>query len=114
MAIPPMDVLLVPTLELLAEAGRELSFDELEEKLARKFNVSDAERERRHRTSNKKIFRNSRVGWAKDFLKQEGFAEFPKRKYVCITELGRMLLAENPGQVNRGYFLQWKEGREGF
>lgn len=110
MAIPqPYDVLLLPTLLLLAKAGRELSFDELEEKLAYHFNVSKTDRERRHIKSNKKIFRNSRVGWAKDCLKQQGFVEFPARNLVRITDLGRMLLADNPANVDRAYLRQWKE-----
>ena len=112
MAIPqPYDVLFLPTLKLLAKAGGELSFDELEEKLAYQFNVSKADRERRHGKSNKKIFRNSRVGWAKDYLKQQGFAEFPVRNFVRITDLGRMLVAENPAKVDRAYLRQWKETR---
>jgi restriction system protein len=54
---------------------------------------------------------NSRVHWAKTYLKQAGLVSQPKRAVIEITSRGREVLAGNPTKIDAAQLQQFDEFR---
>ena len=109
MAIPKLHDLTLPLLEMLAAAGGELSHSALVDQLAERFNLTEAERELRHRKGGQRIFRNSRVGYAKLELKLAGLIMYSNGGPIRISRLGRIAMADSPRKIDRVYLRPWQE-----
>lgn len=109
MAIPKLHDLTLPILEKLAATGAEIPHSSLVDQLAEQFNVTKAERELRHHKGGHKIFRNSRVGYAKLELKLAGLIMYSDGGPVSITSLGRLALAANPSRIDTDFLRTWQE-----
>jgi restriction system protein len=94
MPIPDYETLMLPFLQTVSD-GTELRMAEVRDRLAERFQLSDAELEDRLPSGQTTVIA-SRVGWAKTYLKNAGLLEQPSRGRVRITEEGRKLLAEEP------------------
>lgn len=109
MAIPRLHDVTLPLLQRLANAGGELSHTDLVEQLAEHFKLTKAERELRHPKGRQKVFRNSRVGYAKLELKLAGFIFYSDGGPVRLTELGWKVLRDNPRRIDRDFLTPWQE-----
>lgn len=109
MAIPTYEEVMLPLLKYISD-GKLYNNKQCEEALARKFNLSDEETNRKLQ-SGKKIFYD-RLNWAKTYLKNAGLIEFPKRGQFNITERGISLLKENISYLDSKYLERYKEFNE--
>lgn len=110
MAIPDYQTLMLPLLEALAD-GRERKLRELLEPLADRFGLSKEEREAILPSGQQTIF-NSRLGWARTYLKKAGLLESPVRGFNRITALGRQVLAGRPTTIDNDFLKQYPSFRE--
>lgn len=79
----------VPMLEYIAD-GNVYTSSELEEFLAKRFSLTNVERQ--ERLSGGALTFCNRIGWAKTYLKKAGLVVSPRRGAVQITEEGRAAL----------------------
>jgi len=110
MPIPDYQTLMLPVLRFASD-GREHRFRDAVEQLATEFGLSDAERAELLPSGNQPIFDN-RVGWARSYLKQAGLLQSPKRGVFQITDVGRLLLAKNPGRIDNALLDRYEAFRE--
>lgn len=54
---------------------------------------------------------NSRIAWARTYLKQAGLLESPRRGFFRITDRGRAELAENPPRIDINLLDKFEEFR---
>jgi len=97
-AIPDFQTVMLPLVETLAD-GKEHTMRELTDLLTDRFKLTEQERQEVLPSGQQSIFSN-RVAWAKSHLKNAGLLENPTRGRVCISDLGRKLLAEKPQAIN--------------
>ncbi|QDV35674.1 Mrr restriction system protein [Tautonia plasticadhaerens] len=98
MAIPDFQAVMLTLVEALAD-GREWRMRDLTDRLADRFGLTEPERQELLPSGQQAIFAN-RVAWAKSHLKYAGLLENPTRGRVRISDLGRTVLAEEPGAIN--------------
>lgn len=109
MAIPKLHDVTLPLMPKLAAAGGELPHSILVEQLAEHFKLTEVERELRHTKGGHKVFRNSRIGYAKLELKLAGFIVYSKGGPVRLTEVGRKVLRDNPRRIDKSFLTPWQE-----
>ena len=107
MAIPDFQSLMLPVLQL-AQDQREHSLQEAIESLAKRFNLSDDERNELLPSGRQAIFDN-RVGWARTYLKKALLLHSPKRSYFQISERGLAVLKQSPPFINIKFLGQFPE-----
>lgn len=107
MAIPDYQSLMLPLMELAGD-GKEHSFQEAVEHLAKRFDLSEDDRRVLLQSGVQPVFHN-RVGWARVYLGKAGLLESPKRGSFVITERGKKVLAEKPKAINVKYLDQFPE-----
>jgi hypothetical protein len=110
MPILDFQAFLLPVLKEL-EDGQIHTFREVIECMAQLFQVSNAERKERLPSGRYGIF-DSRVGWAKTYLKKAGLLTYPKRATLQITERGLQVLAEDPQTIDIDFLKQFNEFTE--
>ena len=88
--IPKHDEIQLPALQAL-EDGTPRRPRELEEPLARHFQLSEEERTRMYESGSGPICAD-RIGWAMSYLSLTGLAERPKRGLYRISDTGRRIL----------------------
>ena len=90
MTIPTHDELMLPFLQVLSD-GQEHRINELVDKLAKEFNLSQKEIEEEIPSGGRKFA--GRVGWARTYLKGAKLIDSPKRAFFIINERGRKALS---------------------
>lgn len=107
MAIPDYQSIMLPLLKLASDQ-KEHSKQEVIERLASFFKLSETELREFLPSGKQEIFDN-RVGWAKTFLKKAGLIDSPKRGVFVITERGLAVLKSNPPKINVAFLRQYPE-----
>lgn len=114
--IPKYDEVMLPLLKFLSDAN-EHSVKEVTDFLANLFKkdpyyqMTDEELREMLPSGQQRIF-ESRVGWARTYLKKAGLIDSPKRGIIKITKRGLELLNENPEKIDNDLLLQFPEFRE--
>ncbi|MFA4926529.1 MAG: restriction endonuclease, partial [Candidatus Aminicenantales bacterium] len=81
------------------------------EVVAGEFNLTDEDRKTLLPSGQQYTF-DSRVGWAKTYLKKAGLIDSPVRGYFKITDRGRQVLKDSPPKITVNYLRQFKEFEE--
>jgi restriction system protein len=100
MTIPDFQTIMLPLL-LATSDGEEHSTNELVEKLAKHFSLTDRERNELIPSGQPKFY--NRVGWARTYLSKSGLLELSTKSNYRITEVGKKVLLENPTKINMKY-----------
>lgn len=112
MAIPDYETLMLPLLQIAAEAsGQEVPIVSAADKLASRFKLTDEER-RELLPSGGTFKFSSRVSWARTYLQKAGLLEATKRSYFRITDRGLHILKNKPDRINGTLLSQFEEFRE--
>lgn len=112
MAIPDFQTLMLPLLKAAAD-GREHSLAGMIETLATQFQLTDEERSEPLPSGRQSKF-NSRVGWAKSYLKLARLIEGSGRGKFRITSRGRELLKNPPDRIDRQLLCRYPDFNEYF
>lgn len=88
--------------------GREHSFRESVEYLAKFFNLSEDDRKELLLSGQQPTFDN-RVGWTKTHLLKAGLLESPRRSVFQITTRGKEVLSQNPPLINAKFLKLFPE-----
>jgi len=105
--IPSLDELMLPMLKFLGD-GQEHSMREVEDHLAKVFNLTEEEIAQRYEVSGDSIFKN-RVSWARTYLLKAKLIDVPRRGYVIITNRGREVLTQNRQRLDHKFLEQYPE-----
>lgn len=111
--IPDFQTLMLPMLDLLKD-GEEKTLNEVVEKLAKKYELTQEELKIKVPSGQMGLFRN-RVGWTRSYLKKAGLIKYPKRGIYQITELGKEFLSTSPNELRiknlreMPLFQEWTE-----
>ena len=108
MAIPKYNEIYAPLLEYISD-GEIYTSAELEEFLAGKFSLTNAERQ--ERLAGGALTFCNRIGWAKTYLKKAGLLSFPKRGTVRITQEGKTVL-EKAVVIDNNYLASYASFQE--
>jgi len=101
--IPKYWELILPLLEFLSD-DKSLHWKELGTMLAKKFNLTEDERNKLKPSGDQTLFDN-RIGWAIFELKKAGLVTREKG-VMQITEDGKKILQTNPQKIDRKFLLQ--------
>lgn len=104
--IPDFQSIMLPLLRELAD-GKEHTFRELTDTLAKVFNLSDQERREMLSSGAQEVFSN-RVAWAKTYLKKAGLIVSLRRSIFVLTEEGINVLKSNPEKINIAYLKKYE------
>jgi len=107
MSIPKYEEIMLPLLELSSD-NKEYHVQEAYDKLAKKFGLTEEEREESLPSGAQSLFEN-RVGWARTYLVKAGLLESKKRGYFNITKRGLDVLKENLEEINSEYLKKYQE-----
>ena len=110
MPIPDFQTIMLPFLKSL-EDGQEHQMREIIEVVAGEFNLTDEDRKALLPSGQQYTF-DSRVGWARTYLKKAGLIDSPVRGYFKITDRGRQVLMDSPPKITVNYLRQFKEFEE--
>ena len=106
MPIPDFQTLMLPVLQLSAE--KEWRISDASERLADDYNLSQEDRTALLPSGRQTTFAN-RVGWAKSYLVKAGLIKPTKRAHFCISEQGRVVIANPPERITIKYLSQFPE-----
>ena len=107
MPIPDFQTIMLPLLRAMSD-GQEHSIQELTDRLAKEFSLSEDELRELLPSGKQTIFYN-RVGWARTYLSKTGLLEMTRRSYYHITDRGRQVLSTNPPQIDIKFLKQFPE-----
>ncbi len=110
MPIPTYEDLMLPFLKYISD-GREYSFRDIVDSLAREFKITEEEKRELLPSGNQAVFDN-RAGWGKTHLKKSGLLCYPKRGFSKITDKGLEVLRQNPDKIDNKYLMQFPEFAE--
>ena len=112
MAIPSVAIISIPFLRLLKKESKEIHMNDVIDKLAKEFDLSEDDLIETTLRGRKK-FRH-RIRWGRHRLLKAGWIESPQRGYVCITEDGlRFLETGNlPEKTNTAFWMQSEKYRK--
>lgn len=110
MSIPDFQSIMLPLMQF-ADDGKEHSFRESVEYLAKFFKLSEDDRKELLPSGQQPTF-NNRVGWSKTYLLKAGLLESPSRSIFQITTRGKEVLSRNPSQINAKFLKQFPEYQE--
>lgn len=117
MAFPTYEDLILPILQILQDENK-YSFSELVDSLAKKFELSDEEKEKMLPSGQQTRLQN-RTGWSRTHLKKAGLVEYVSRGIYKITPKGLAVLQENPQAIDNEFlrrfpdFAEWFFGQPG-
>lgn len=111
--IPKFDELFLPMLKFLAKDKQKHSLQEVEEHLAKDFQLSEQDLNALLPSRKQTIFKN-RIGWARTYLKKAGLIDSPERGYVTITDRGLEVLSKNQSSLTVNDLMQFPEFKEFF
>jgi restriction system protein len=86
-SIPKFHETFIPMLKVLS-SGEELHYEELKKRVRDQFYSHLSTELLNQKTSTGNVLILNRIGWAKSYLKEGKFLEYPRRAYVKITEKG--------------------------
>ncbi|MCX7853973.1 MAG: restriction endonuclease, partial [Caldilineales bacterium] len=107
MPIPDFQTIMLPLLHCFRD-GQEHSIQELLDKLAEKFSLTEEEKNALLPSGKQTVFYN-RVGWARTYLTKAGLLEMSRRSYYRITERGRQVLERNLSRIDMKFLEQFPE-----
>jgi len=107
MSIPDFQSIMLPLMQLASD-GKEHSFRDSVEYLAKFFNLSDDDRKELLPSGQQPTFDN-RVGWTKTHLMKAGLLESPRRAIFQITLRGKEVLSKNLSEINSKFLKQFPE-----
>jgi restriction system protein len=110
MTIPDFQTIMLPLLLYMSD-GQEHSIQELTDRLASKFELSEEELRELLSSGKQTIFYN-RVGWARTYLSKTRLIEMTRRAYYRITDRGRQVLTKNPIRIDIKFLEQFPEYRK--
>jgi restriction system protein len=116
MPIPDYETLMLPLLQLAAEAnGQEVALPAAVGKLTDQFNLTDDERQELLPSGGTFKF-SSRVSWARTYLQKAGLLEAARRGHFRITDRGQSILKTKPDRIpdriDGNLLSQFEEFRE--
>jgi len=97
---------MLPVLESCANG--EVATPDVIDNLAKKFNLTQEEKEQLLPSGKQTTFSN-RVHWAKGYLKQAGLVKYTKRGYYIITDAGKDVLIKKPKKIDNKFLGQFKK-----
>ncbi len=109
MAVPTYEAMMRPTLDILADQGRQL-FRQLAELVADEMGIS--ERDSATTIDSGQAAYVNRVGWAVTYLVQAGAIRRPQRGVAEVTDRGRALLDSVSGPISNANLTQYEEFQE--
>lgn len=107
MPIPDFQTIMLPLLQQFSD-GKEHSTNEVLEKLARYYSLTELEQNELLSSGKQTIFYN-RVGWARTYLAKSKLLEMTRRSFYKITSRGRDVLKNNPARIDMKYLEQFPE-----
>jgi len=110
MAIPSFQDFMLPMLEMLKD-GKPYKMQDVKEKLAEYFNLSEEEKKMRLPSGKQEVYKN-RIGWARTYLYYAGLIERLDKGVYKITERGLEILKEKPLKIDVNYLMRFPEFRE--
>ena len=111
MSIPDYQTIMKPLLEYLKSNPGPQRMQDVTEKMAIHFSLTENEKQELLPSGQQLIIHN-RVGWARTYLKKAGLLNDPKRGYVEINEKGISVLTKNPPEINVKFLNQFPEFQE--
>ena len=105
MTIPTYQQLMLPLLQVLGGAGKELHLKESSKLVAAALSLTEEQQQARLPSGGQTYLRN-RTGWAGWYMMQAGLVEKTKRGFLRITAEGKKLLAAKPGKWGNGVSVQ--------
>ena len=106
MTIPTFQELMLPLLQLLSDEKVHYTQD-IVDKLSNMFNLTQDEIEELIPSGNKRF--SNRVGWATTYLKKAKLITSSGRSQYKITERGKEVLLEQPGNIDMKYLQRFPE-----
>jgi len=103
--IPDFQSMMLPLLSFCNDR-MEHTAQEMAERLAQLFKVSEAERKELLPSGQQRVLEN-RVAWAKTYLKMANLVETVRRGYFKISKQGMDVLARKPASINIKYLEQF-------
>lgn len=113
MAVPHLDDIRRPALELLAERGQLTNISEVFDLLAPHFDLSEEDLTEMLPSGTQRRWHN-RVNWACYDLYRSGFVDRPVKGKYQINERGRELIGDGPEVLTRSYLRQRSEAFDKF
>lgn len=110
--IPKYDEIYRDFLQVLSDE-KEHKLKEIRDQIADSWGLTEEERIVRTQGGKQYVF-DSRVGWARTYLKKAGFIESPGRAVFIISPRGLDALRENPNGFDNNYLAQFPEFIEFF
>lgn len=107
MAIPDFQSVMRPVLATVQD-GVPLALNELRERVADQFQLTEDERKERLPSGNQTVI-NNRVGWARTYLNKAGLQCIPTKGMVQITARGRDALVSGPQRITVSWLKQFPE-----
>mgnify|MGYP005856887949 CR=1 FL=1 len=107
MPIPDFQTIMLPLLRVTSD-GQEHSIQELIDRLAEEFSLSEEELRELLPSGKQTVFYN-RVGWARTYLSKARLLEMTRRSYYRITDRGKQVLSTNPSRINLKFLEQFPE-----
>nr|WP_314492111.1 restriction endonuclease [uncultured Pseudomonas sp.] len=107
MAIPDFQSVMRPVLATVQD-GLPLPLNELRERVADQFQLSDDERKERLPSGRQTVI-NNRVGWARTYLNKAGLLRIPAKGMVQITARGCNALVSGPERITVSWLKQYPE-----
>lgn len=107
MPIPDFQTIMLPLLRVTSD-GQEHSIQELIDRLAEEFSLSEEELRELLPSGKQTVFYN-RVGWARTYLSKARLLEMTRRSYYRITDRGKQVLSTNPPRINLKFLEQFPE-----
>ena len=110
MAVPDYQKLMEPLLRIAGD-GKEHSFGETVESVAKHFKLSEDERKELLPSGTQAKFEN-RLAWAITYLSKAGLLERTGRGRFRITERGNKVLISDPAEISTKFLRQFQEFTE--
>lgn len=107
MSIPDFQSVMRPVLAMVQD-GVPLRLNELRERIAEVFQLTEEERKERLPSGHQTVI-NNRVGWARTYLNKAGLLTIPSKGMVQITARGREALANGPERISVAWLKQFPE-----
>jgi len=106
--IPSFEELMLPLLKY-AEDGREYAITDIEKSLAKKFFLTDEQRNRK-KPSGYEPFFLGRIRWARLYLRKAGLISNTKKKaHYQITDAGKKFLENKPKKMNAKILMEFTD-----
>lgn len=110
MTVPEYQTFMLPLLRLASDQ-QDHTLSEAYDRLAKEFNISDAERSELLPSGKQSRFDN-RVGWARTYLKKAGLIDSAGRGVFRITQRGLDVLKSKPTAITKEFLTRFPEFKD--